>query len=132
MWSHYANNHYGVCLGFENLINGGDIFVFHVQYVENLRPDNYWSMHDRLFPLWPCTKSKDWAYEEEVRAINVKNHGFINFPIESLTKIFYGLRTTAEDIRHIENIIQVNGYKVERYKMEQRSPTFSLTSKSIQ
>ena len=67
MWSHYADRHRGVCLGFDV----HDENIFEVEYSESrfefsketVRPEN---VHDVLVQLIG-TKHAAWSYEEEVR-----------------------------------------------------------------
>lgn len=69
VWSHYADRHAGVCLGFD-LAKGT---FEHVNYEdERLReelPDELKSVEipDKLREQLACTKSHYWRYEEEVR-----------------------------------------------------------------
>jgi hypothetical protein len=69
MWSHYANKHRGICLGFD-LRND---LVQRVRYEdERIRiaiGDNgeLSKLDDELEKLVLCTKFRDWQYEEECR-----------------------------------------------------------------
>ena len=65
LWSHYADRHRGLCLGF-------DVPVGELQSVKYL--DRRWTLSDLVpektgpGPLF-CTKFSDWKYEEECRRI---------------------------------------------------------------
>lgn len=129
MWSHYATNHYGVCLGFKGFIPNNTMFIFHVKYVDKLDSIKYWTKErEKLIPLWIYTKSLAWAYEEEIRATHIKYNGLVNFPSEALTEIYYGLRTSQSDIQEIETILQSKGYNAQRFKMERVKTTFDLVA----
>lgn len=98
MWSHYAQNHTGVCLEF----NGrSPVFTYAVKVlyrskraVINLglpRPDG-----DALIPA--MTKSKDWRYEKEWRIIEAGTKpGLRQFPLDTLTGIILGERISNAD-----------------------------------
>ncbi len=68
MWSHYANQHKGFCIGFNYRILGNLIGTDgkKVDYEDfpKISPNSYWAdqIDKRIF-----TKSKHWEYEQEVR-----------------------------------------------------------------
>lgn len=80
MWSHYCNNHKGVCIGLdlEKVMESvppmfGSIylnpFVLDVQYQDIIeRPNAYRSTEDTFTYQWK-TKAKPWEYEQEVRLV---------------------------------------------------------------
>lgn len=68
MWAHYANNHLGVCYGFNVPSEGLD----RIDYVDDLRPFNMQVFSD--MKILKCeidyakkTKSSHWRYEKEWR-----------------------------------------------------------------
>ena len=71
LWSHYAEKHRGVCLGFDI----ADDLVIHVKYngrrlVQNVKHDFSRGLLDEKFTLRLLgTKFKDWEYEDEVRVL---------------------------------------------------------------
>ena len=70
LWSHYADKHRGICLGFDV----PDIHVHEVKYrITRLNPnlEHKPSRHDRdtLAYKLMTTKYKHWQYEDEVRLI---------------------------------------------------------------
>ena len=97
MWSHYADNHKGFCIGF-NLskfmdynIENGIIGMSDVQYCSNNPFSNFFINFAKVeeLPTWDefwlelfsiglLAKSKSWRHEEEVRAI-CKMPGTIKF-----------------------------------------------------
>jgi hypothetical protein len=81
MWSHYADNHRGICLEFGVADNPLFRTAAEVVYREE-------------YPRWvPCdiydkpglvmelilTKSRDWCYEEEYRLVSVQTSALTNF-----------------------------------------------------
>lgn len=116
MWGHYASNHNGICIEFDSTIG---IFK-HAEKVEykrkihtvmvnsknNLTEDFFLTeMSKGMY-----TKYKQWQYEKEWRIIFSPNEGF-KYPAEAITGIYFGMRTTDEDIelvhkatKHLEHL----------------------------
>lgn len=83
MWSHYADSHKGICVGydfskFDNLFKSKEIKLKRLQNVNYTHTNNidinvlnnpndsdFWAELNKLF----YTKSTDWAYENEWRVI---------------------------------------------------------------
>ncbi len=95
MWSHYADDHKGLCFGFMALESNDECFKkgTPVSYSKdeiytpiNVFSTNYEEELTRLF----STKSKYWEYEEEFRFITINSNGLKNFSKESLREIIFG------------------------------------------
>lgn len=74
MWGHYANNHKGVCLGFDLPIRRNDQVAYadKIDYVDNLHPIDGRILTDAAYNeemvnIARKTKSSHWSYEEEWR-----------------------------------------------------------------
>lgn len=63
LWSHYADSHRGICLGFEV----DEESISPVSYVSERTPLSLPLTQDRMKQLL-FTKYRDWGYEEEFRA----------------------------------------------------------------
>jgi len=129
MWSHYADKHKGICIGIRLPITlkSMDFVMLSVNYVEKIKPLNYFKNRGEVFFYWAFTKSHIWEYEEEVRGLYIKTNGVIKFDIECIKEIHYGLKTTKDDIKVIEKIVQEKGYKVDKKtRMEINTNTFDL------
>ena len=99
MWSHYANKHSGICLGFSfDEIGGDGIIQLAVRYTNEIQPRNYF--RETIFSIynWIFTKSAVWEYEEEVRRTYINRNGLIEFQHHELTEIYYGVNITEEQI----------------------------------
>ena len=96
LWSHYAENHFGVVLGFDlaQCEIGGEKIVYPVDYVEvfvqcppDLISNPVQTSDNTEFLLRSmATKFKDWRYEDEVRVFPTleepdesSNHFFLSF-----------------------------------------------------
>lgn len=99
MWSHYAENHSGICLGFEfDLTNsfyvGGDPirYTWSVRYPDEYDPPKFHDDDPSEFLVKLLTvKSKIWAYEKEWRILVHGKHGVMGFPDELLSEVIFGL-----------------------------------------
>lgn len=117
MWSHYGDNHRGLCLGFD--INLSD--VFEVQYVRKLPVAKSEISDDGKNNLilsceqdYVATKFADWKYEKEYRMIvplegnTPKPSTLLFFPYSStmeLKQVIIGPRSivTIEDVEDALN-----------------------------
>ncbi|MBS1728495.1 MAG: DUF2971 domain-containing protein [Armatimonadetes bacterium] len=132
MWSHYADNHAGVVIGFDSTHNffqpGNGISrdgLKNVAYqakrpnvpLQPLGPaydatllDNR-ELTDSLF----FTKSPIWSHESEVRVLGLIDDvpttslpGVVKFPSDMVLEIIIGARTKADDIDKIYSIAEVS------------------------
>lgn len=104
MWAHYADNHHGFCLEFSSSEPQSSPFSvsWPITYQKD-RPivdrtvtlDN--EDTDALVRLGLLTKSLDWAYEREWRALEVKGTGPRIFPKGLLSAVILGARMNRED-----------------------------------
>ncbi|MCI2809082.1 DUF2971 domain-containing protein [Eoetvoesiella caeni] len=99
MWAHYANNHSGICIGFDS-----DYEPFRdakpVQYSErrpSLSPDSRYDSGD-LLQAALLTKSSHWSHENEWRVIKR--------PVSDDEKQFYK-SLIAEDPGHSDSVAQL-------------------------
>ncbi|UWP98148.1 DUF2971 domain-containing protein [Aliiroseovarius crassostreae] len=74
MWGHYADNHKGVCLGFDLPIRRDDgvEYADKIDYIDNLRAIDKRILTDvayneKMTKIARKTKSSHWSYEEEWR-----------------------------------------------------------------
>lgn len=113
MWSHYSQNHHGICLGL-------DVRLTHLAKVcyetQRLRftfgdPFDPAAMSDDDLRTLACTKGQDWAYENEYRrlidlskAISEAPNYFIPFDGDMrLAEVILGERCTEklDDVRKL-------------------------------
>lgn len=105
MWSHYADNHKGVCLKFKTSDTEFFDNVANVRYTEkfpNLGNEfQYSDSQNFLF----FTKSNEWAYEEEVRVLK-KPKQLFKFKPEVLDSIYFGAKCEKEKCKEIIELVQ--------------------------
>ena len=79
MWSHYANKHAGLCLGFNFEDNDNDDFVqAEIKYVTKVKTLHYIKETRQSTYDWVFSKSHVWAYEEEVRRFIMRSKVILN------------------------------------------------------
>lgn len=94
MWSHYADCHQGICIGFHT------IYLLLDRNLVMLNKVNY----ARQFPKFNkvtslpiiTTKSTLWKYENEYRLINIDCHSLIEFPKAAIKEVIIGYRMKDE------------------------------------
>lgn len=117
MWSHYANNHKGICIEFLTEDKDGvplfkkeekkNFILEKVDYSDN--PINFFreklptedgDVNTKIL----TTKSSKWSYEEEIRFVT-EHQGLLKFNPKCLNKIIFGTRTTSKEIYTICSLI---------------------------
>lgn len=150
MWSHYANEHKGICLCFKSKqIDKGNFLVldsdqhplFPVKYDVNLpKQVNMLSNYNPKDLMdFVCTKYCDWKYEKEYRLIlffkNFDGKFTKNFRKQDLEGIIFGLNTPIEDIENIYDTIKTNylqeGIRVNFYRAQAIKGKYAINVKKI-
>lgn len=103
MWSHYANKHMGICVGFDFPHYYKDKFILcPVKYLNEIKPiDGKTDVH-RVILYWLTTKSIRWKYESEIRALtkakNREKHEFRNYEPNYVKEIIFGCNVSDKSI----------------------------------
>jgi hypothetical protein len=116
MWSHYANNHKGVCIEFEiideSVINEQ---LFEVKYSNELLTHNniektslgHLSLNLNNNGKFLVTKFQNWSYEEEWRTYVICDdenlNGMEKHFIGNLTALYFGKNSSQDDIDLIKH-----------------------------
>jgi len=116
MWSHYANNHRGLCLEFEPVVDLAYFLTAEVKYSDQFDPLNYFSSEDDALMIMVLTKSTVWSYEREIRIMRPMENGKMFFKRPALKGVIFGCRTSEKDIRDIRSIMSEHGYRDIRYR----------------
>jgi hypothetical protein len=132
MWSHYADNHRGVCLtyGFPKAFfdeTANDILgIVRVDY--GLDPLSDWFLQalDQYMPFEGfirslikkafTVKAELWRFEQEVRIVS-KSAGVQAIDKQFLKQICFGLATPDTDVTLVKNIVEQCGYDIDLCKM---------------
>ncbi len=130
MWSHYADSHKGICLGFE-IDSTDSLYILGVNYVTSRDPIIFWDQKYEMLPHWLFTKSHVWSYEEEVRAVKFYQKGLIGFDPTSLKAVHFGLHTTLQQESEIQAMLALKNISVEAYKMKINSETYDIIRSKV-
>lgn len=118
LWSHYADAHRGICIGFDTSILaqhfGRNIFL--VNYDDKF-PDVAFSRKVRRESVKKIIthKSKAWRYEKEVRIIT-DFKGYHNFDSRAIKEIILGLRVNKSQISTLLLLLNSCKYSVSDVK----------------
>ena len=103
MWSHLAHGHKGLCLEFDTTL---DARFFQptkmVSYNKNYPVYN--AKNSNVVELLMLQKLEHWSHQKEIRIIK-KEAGSFHFDPTALTKIYFGLNASAQNIKTIKNLI---------------------------
>jgi hypothetical protein len=123
MWAMYADNHFGLCLGFDT---NSDLFrkAKEVHYVET--PAEAEDLENSGDPL-AFAKSKAWAFQSEWRVVlSGAEPRKERFEKSSLKEVIIGYRVNAPDERALIECLKCGGYCVDLFRIERCSATYQL------
>lgn len=127
MWSHYADKHKGICLGFELPILCKDYSIYPVNYISKIERIHGMVSMAYVFNYWLTRKSSYWKYESEVRAISIDKPDLINFEQGLLKEVIFGCKVKKKEIEFIKKLMKMNNYKKVKFMvMEIDRSTFDL------
>jgi len=117
MWSHYADEHRGICVQLDASADLRNLFAEPVEY-SNTYPvmaSLFRPREERKDVLPFLRKSEHWAYEKEWRLMDVHH---VNeprqFSPQALTAVIFGLRTPQQDKDYVLRLLdeRAKKYKV--------------------
>jgi len=128
MWSHYANSHSGVCLGFSHRSVRPFGPVFQVMYSPELPKVSYLKGGDvEKFSADFLTKSLQWEHEHEWRVVDRnKGKGLRQFPPESLVEVILGAKMNQEDRAAIISWIEDRPLKPSLFEARVKKDMYGL------
>ncbi|MGH1437526.1 MAG: DUF2971 domain-containing protein [Lewinella sp.] len=111
MWSHYSNNHQGVCIRFESKYDEEffrlilDVNYTH-KYPEINNEDDLMTKLSKVLSY----KHTNWSYEEEIRVIKMDGPGLKKVKLGAIVEIIFGCKCNKEDKKSIIKLISRLGY----------------------
>ena len=138
MWAHYTEKHQGCCLAFDlkNLLGSisqkySSVGLYPIDYKTEFPTINYYEQPLRALTSWQILKSKDWAYEKEIRAIIVDrftNTDPLLIPInaKSFKAIYLGCKIDPEKKKKIIDICSQKYPHMKIYQMTLAENKFEL------
>ena len=146
LWSHYANDHKGLCVMYEMPVAFLDdedniLTVSKVTYDKDALTDWFKNLAPRLpvshFELITellkkvlTAKSPPWRYEGEVRIIRPAAGPF-KIDKSFIKQICFGLQASDEDIDAVKSIVEKYGSKVALYKAIRGEKDFGIEYEEI-
>lgn len=140
LWSHYAANHNGFCVGFNKLaMQESGLFGAY-------GPMNYSDTYPKINPLYKndqesikiktFTKLKEWSYEEEYRFANIfdkpnlpAEKRIIKFPLAFIEEVILGLKLSDSDKQEIISFCKTNNIPI--YQIKKQSLSYQLNRVKI-
>ena len=138
MWSHYADMHKGICIGFNTTIYKNNLTilckenqiedkhfhlpVFRVEYKdEKYEPIKLFNFHYEDLCRFIYRKAKCWSYEEEYR-ITFSEEQLLQNPViidhNEISEVHFGLKTEKDKEKEIIEIIRsLPNKNIRIYKM---------------
>jgi hypothetical protein len=143
MWSHYANSHSGICLGFDILklyysleeIKDSNRGLFKISYTKKFQTKDFFQDGFESIIHLLKTKSKNWKYEREVRIIytnlvlDKELEKLISFGNESISEIIFGASFQADKNHELMKTIDDEYDFSNKYKMKLKNNSFNLKRK---
>jgi hypothetical protein len=114
MWAWYANNHKGMCLGFDT---SDEMFqaAHPMAYLSKARRYTL-GAHAANAEEFVLTKKREWKYEDEWRIISPVARKLYPFKPEALTHVIFGLETSDRDRNKVDQWIANGPCRPRRYK----------------
>jgi len=123
LWSHYADNHKGICVKFKKDIEDIATMTGKVQYRKKYERASFFDQSGVCVYHLVFTKSNEWKYENEIRCLRMLDNGKTEFDIKHITEIIFGCKTNKVDIQKIKKLIR--NLKLEHIKFSQAKQTKS-------
>lgn len=129
MWSHYANSHKGICIGFNtdilfDTVDGGLCSIIYSNDfpIKDLYIEDIYTEHSRIIG----TKGEFWEYENEYRLTKIDGKKVYKMPLSGIEEIILGVWISQEDKADILNIIDTNIPHCKVYETQLSKTKFEL------
>ncbi len=133
MWSHYADSHKGICVGFglDELQSNFEL-IFRINYLKEFPKVSLLDIDDPLkFLSAFSTKHPDWSYEEEIRVANLHTPRLVQIPANTIKSIHLGCEITAKEKDFILDLSTSRELNVEVFQAEKDIHNLKLHFKNI-
>ena len=144
MWSHYSNNHQGVCLEFDRQILGTMFHCQDVQYCEKYPTFNQFLKELRISEVAAIndlslfTKSDHWKHEKECRLIaepeirtDCPGERKYKYPENALTGIIFGCQTKDTDKEKVKDALKSKEKSIIYYQAEKSKTMYAVDIKEV-
>ena len=110
MWSHYADSHTGICLGFDVKKDPGFFtFPINVNY-QDAYPKidiSEEGKYNEYVNTLMSTKYSEWSYEEEIRIMKKSNKAY-SFEPSALVSVTFGCKVEDAVIEEVKHVVKTN------------------------
>lgn len=131
MWSHYADNRSGICLGFRK---GSSLDVNNTSAFKEAEPVKYVSARNEFSSdTHQATandlyyKNSDWSYEREWRIVKETNKDYIDYNSNDLACIIFGEKTDEM----VKELIKNTFSNIPFYSIESDSKNYRLIMRNL-
>lgn len=132
MWSHYADKHRGICIGFNLEHTTQEYVLYPVNYIDEVQQIDGMANTPYVFYYWVTFKADRWKYEKEIRAVSKNRQSFIQYPREAVWEVIFGCNVKPSIIEKSVKALRRMGYKkLKFFKMEIDANTFLLNKKNL-
>jgi len=153
MWSHYANEHKGICLRFRSFIDPANtdyvkyflplgistqsvanIPFLKVDYIDPNPVNIFDPDRNKKVVKFLCTKCPVWKYELEYRMLPFEDEledGFIKYNKKDLEGVIFGLKISHKDAKLVYETVKKNYLDVNFYESKEVSHKYEVTIEPI-
>lgn len=147
MWSHYGDEHKGICIEFDRALLEKTIskcgLMDRVRYTQdylsfnkfnNAMPGHSEINQKKAFDAFVLRKSIHWEYEQEIRAIInvvVAGKNTLKIPHDLITGVIFGCKMDDTDKVCMENRFKKLNKKISLYYAKEDENTFTLDIKEM-
>ncbi len=127
MWSHYADCHKGICIGFDTTYFKQP-HIQKVEYSDKYPKLNYYkSSPEEMDRGILFSKSEEWAYEREWRIVvpEIENR-VVNLSSDSISSIIFGCNCSKDTVSSYAKILKEKWPQVTIQKAIKRNDSFSF------
>jgi hypothetical protein len=129
MWSHYSGHHKGFCLEFRT--DSEPFQKLHpVRYSDQMPTFDLVPMlcdrnFDQVMDLF-CTKSRDWQYEREWRAMHRDAGTAYHYPAEALSGVYFGPQASFTTLEIVALILAGQNHQVKLWRGTRSCSDFAV------
>lgn len=109
MWSHYADQHRGICIGFKRSALEGIADLRQVRYRSRVPVLSAETVDEAKSEAGFLSKSTHWKYESEWRIINFEGKKYLDLPSDAISVVVLGVRTSQEDREWLFEWLRLSG-----------------------
>jgi hypothetical protein len=134
MWSHYADGHKGLCIGFDwqMLRKSTSAILGNVNYQDDLPKYKIFGSNSDFFQTLLLTKSTEWQYEQEYRLMTIESRGKeLPFPFESIVEVIFGCCMLQEERDKYIRLIMEKNRNCKLFETRMHSKQFALEIVSL-